>query len=53
MTPERQAIAARMMSQGRQILEIIRGLDGPNISQSACYLWQKAWLAKECDGPRR
>lgn len=48
MTPERQVIAARLLSQGRrgqQVLKVIRGLGGPNISQSAYYLWQKAWLA--------
>lgn len=50
MTLERQAIAARMLSQGKrgpQILKVIRGLGGPNISQSAYYLWQKAWLASD------
>lgn len=48
MTPERQAMAARMLSQGRRgsrVLTVVRGLGGPNISQSAYYLWQKAWLA--------
>ncbi len=48
MTPERQVIAARMLSQGKrgpQVLRVISGLGGPNISQSAYYLWQKAWLA--------
>lgn len=53
MTPERQAIAARMLSQGKrgkEILNVIRGLGVPNISQSAYYLWQKAWLARQPDG---
>lgn len=53
MTPERRTLAARMLLLGRrgpQILKVIRGLGGPNISQSAYYLWQKAWLAKERDG---
>ncbi len=56
MTPERRAIAMRMLLQGRrgpQILKVIRGLEGPNISQSAYYLWQKAWLAKERGGTHR
>lgn len=56
MTPERRAIAMRMLLQGRrgpQILKVICGLEGPNISQSAYYLWQKAWLAKERGGTHR
>lgn len=56
MTPERRAIAARMLLQGkrgRQILQVIRGLGGPSISQSAYYLWQRAWLAGGADGTRR
>ena len=56
MTPEQRAIAMRMLLQGRrgpQILKVIRGLEGPNISQSAYYLWQKAWLAKERGGTHR
>ena len=47
MTAERQALASRMLSQGkrgRQVLAVVRGLNGPNVSQSAYYLWQKAWL---------
>jgi DNA invertase Pin-like site-specific DNA recombinase len=54
MTPERQTIAARMLSQGRrgpQILDVIRAVDRSPISQSAYYLWQKAWLA--ADGENR
>ncbi len=44
MTPERQAIATRMLKQGkrgREILSVVRGLDGSAISQSAYYLWRK------------
>lgn len=49
MTPERRALAVRMLSQGKrgpQVLALIRGLGGPSISQSAYYLWQKAWLTE-------
>lgn len=48
MTAERQALASRLLSQGkrgRAVLAVVRGLNGPNVSQSAYYLWQKAWLA--------
>ena len=50
MTPERKVIAARMLAQGRrgrEVLLVVQGLKGPGISQSAYYLWQKAWLRKQ------
>lgn len=49
MTPEREAIATRMLAQGKRgknILAVVRTCEGPSISQSAYYLWQKAWLDK-------
>ena len=49
MTEARKVLAARMLRQGRRgpgVLAIIRDLDGPPISQSAYYIWQKAWLAR-------
>ncbi|WYI65935.1 recombinase family protein [Thioclava sp. GXIMD4216] len=49
MTLQRQVTAARMLAQGKsgmQILPVVRALAGPPISQSAYYLWQKAWLAE-------
>ncbi|WP_313352861.1 recombinase family protein [Paracoccus sp. (in: a-proteobacteria)] len=56
MTPERQAIAARMLLQGQrgpQILKVIRGLEGPAVSRSAYYLWQKARLTEGQNATRR
>lgn len=56
MTPERRALAIRMLKQGKRgppILKVIRQLGGGNISQSAYYLWQKAWLAGKHDGTRQ
>ncbi|WP_170167035.1 recombinase family protein [Paracoccus methylarcula] len=44
MTPERQAIAVRMLAQGksgREVLDVVKAIRGPNISRSAYYLWQK------------
>lgn len=56
MTPERQAIAARMLLQGQrgpQILKVIRGMEGPAISRSAYYLWQKARVMNWHEATRR
>jgi len=50
MTPARKAIAARMLAQGKRgpkVLAVIRRIEGPSISQSAYYLWQKAWIERQ------
>lgn len=49
MTDLRKAVAIQMIEagyKGTKIWKILAVLDGPPISQSAYYLWQKAWLAE-------
>jgi|GEM_PF-5892661 Resolvase, N terminal domain. len=50
MTDLRKAVAIQMIEagyKGTKIWKILAVLDGPPISQSAYYLWQKTWLAGE------
>ena len=56
MTLERQTVAAQMLAAGKRgdvILNLIRTLDGPSISQSSYYNWQKAWLERNGSSPVR
>ena len=46
MTPERIAVATRMLLSGASGLTVhraVKGLPGPNLGQSTYYLWQKNW----------
>ncbi|WP_167601621.1 recombinase family protein [Celeribacter sp. HF31] len=48
MTDLRKAVAIQMIEagyKGTKIWKILAVLEGPPISQSAYYLWQKTWLA--------
>jgi DNA invertase Pin-like site-specific DNA recombinase len=56
MTPERQAVAAQMLAVGKRgefVLNLIRTLEGPSISLSSYYNWQKAWLERNGSSPVR
>ena len=49
MTDLRKAVAIQMLEagyKGTKIWKTLAVLEGPPISQSAYYLWQKAWLAE-------
>jgi len=50
MTAERRGVAAAMVRggmRGKNVLNVLKLLDGPSISQSAYYCWQKAFLAEQ------
>lgn len=53
MTPERIAVATRMLMNGASGLTVHRaakGLPGPNLAQSTYYLWQKSWKETVLEG---
>ncbi len=53
MTPERIAVATRMLLSGASGLTVhraVRELPGPNLGQSTYYLWQKSWKETVLEG---